>query len=431
MKKYPVLIIAVMMAIISSCDGSHKKNFLFPFFKSGSSSSSTGQSGSTPSDVIQDESDTRDFNYQTLHDVSFDLKIFNEANTPLSQAVIRVSDDASDITSAVTSENGTAAFKISISNTIESITLTIDHPKCVSKTIVIDGIQDLATVTRTIYCESKPEPKELADRDKDGVPDDIDAFPDDPLLIGTVSNEYTIAFEDLYPQKGDADFNDLVIRLGIKEFIDNNNKISKIAITSKVLSAGAGYRNQFWISVLDNDYKLIEDPKTDLSGSWNDRAGENYVDGPVHTKVIIPPAPVARDAIEPMPYDPYILCNGVAANQVHLPFVKTKFTDAVVDNDNFPWAVVVPADWSWPYEQTSVFSAYPEFKPWYESKGNDYRDWYLHPEVDKVYKVSAGTILSAYILKMSTNSGIILGILILMVLASGAVTYVRKRRSHD
>ena len=73
--------------------------------------------------------------------------------------------------------------------------------------------------------------------------------------------------------------------------------------------------------------------------------------------------------MDPMPYDPYIKCNGNDQNQVHLSFVKTRFKFKVVDEDNFPWAVLVPADWAWPLEQVSILTAYTEFKPWYESRG--------------------------------------------------------------
>jgi hypothetical protein len=435
-----IVIIVISAVFVVSCNKDDKKFFLPGDGKSSQSGTATpvggsttpGNGSNTPADVVNDQTDTKEFKYQTLHDITITLHVLDEANNPLSQAVIRVTDEQGDITTAVTAGNGTVSFKISIGNSVEIISMIIEHPNCITKSLDIDNIQSLATVDRTIYLELKPEKKPKPDRDNDGVPDDADEFPDDPYLIGTVNGEYIIAYEDLYPQKGDADFNDLVVRLGIKEFIDNNNMICKIVITSKVLAAGAGYKNQFWITVLNKDYQLITDPKKDLGGKLNALKSETFVDGPVHTQEIVLETPVARDKIDTMPYDPYILCNGVSAKQVHLPFVKTKFTGNVLDGDNFPWAILVPGDWAWPYEATPIFSAYPEFKPWYESKGVEYKDWYLHPEVDYVFKVSATTALTAYLMKVSANinTGIMLGILTALLLIIVGINFWRKRQTN-
>jgi len=439
MRNIFIAFVVISAFFVGSCNKDDKKLFLPGDGKTSETGTSAPVSGgtttdsgsNTPSDVINDQTDTKEFKYQTLHDVTFNLQVFDEANKPLSQAVIRVINELGDISTAITAENGTVSFKITIANTIEIISLIIEHPSCITKSLGIENIQSLATVDRTIFLELKQEKKAKPDRDQDGVPDDADEFPDDPYLIGTVNGEYTIAYEDLYPQKGDADFNDLVVRLGIREFIDNNDMISKIVVTSKVLAAGAGYKNQFWISVLGRDYQLITDPKKDLGGKLNALKSETYVDGPVHTQEIVLETPVARDMIDPMPYDPYILCNGVSTKQVHLPFVKTKFTGNVLDADGFPWAMLVPGNWAWPYEATPIFSAYPEFKPWYESKGAEYKEWYIHPEVDYVFKVSATTALAAYLMKVSANvnTGVMLGILTSMLLIVVGINFWRKRQT--
>ncbi|MBN2160432.1 MAG: LruC domain-containing protein [Spirochaetes bacterium] len=420
MKKISLLLLIVFTSLLFSCDEDDDKALWW-----GRKANTTA-----PADVVNDEADTEEFRYQTVHDVTFDLQIYDAENKALSQAVIRVTTEQGDITTAVTTDNGTASFKISIGIAIETVSLIIEHPACVTKTVEIESIQSVSVVNRTIFLELKDEAESKTDRDGDGVPDDADEFPDDPFLIGSVIGEYTVAYEDLWPNKGDADFNDLVVRLNIQEFIDNNNMVSKIIITSRLLAAGAGYKNQLWIGILDKDYQLIFNPKQDLNGKWNTRPKDTYVEGPVHTLEVVLDPPVARDLMDSMPYDPYIKCNGNDKNQVHLSFVKTKFKDKVLDSDNFPWAVLVPADWAWPYEGESIFSAYPEFKPWYESKGAAYRDWYLHPEVDKVYKMSAGTALTAYLMKVSTslNTGIVLAILTVMLLVIVGINFWRRRQ---
>ncbi len=334
-----------------------------------------------------------------------------------------------DITTAISAENGSVAFKTTLSNAISMVSLIIEHPGCVTKTVEIENVQNLAQVIRSIFLELRAEMKAKPDRDKDGVPDDIDEFPEDPALIGSTSGEYTIAYEDNWPNKGDADFNDLVVRLNIKEYIDNHNMISKIDITARLLAAGAGYKNQLWISVLGKEYQLIFNPKQDLNGKQNTGKKDTYVQGPEHKITIVLDPPVARDQMDAMPYDPYIKSNGNDKNQVHLSFVKTKFKDKVLDSDNFPWAVLVPADWAWPYESTSIFKAYPEFEKWYKSQGAEYKDWYLHPVQEYIFKMPAGTALAAYLMKVSTHfhSGVIVGILSVMFLSILGINVWRRR----
>jgi hypothetical protein len=62
------------------------------------------------------------------------------------------------------------------------------------------------------------------DSDGDGVSDQFDDYPDDPLRA--FNNFYpsedgfgTLAFEDLWPGKGDFDFNDMVIDYSINQIL--------------------------------------------------------------------------------------------------------------------------------------------------------------------------------------------------------------------
>jgi hypothetical protein len=422
MKKSFILIAILFVFVIVSCKDDDK-GLLIP------------KKGDVLTDEVNDKADTGEFQYQTLHDVSFDLQVYDESKKPLDQAVIKVMGDEGELTIAVTASNGTSSFKLSLGNTTEKITLIIEHPSCEIKTVEIENIQNISAVIRTIYLSLKhgraTQPK--PDRDNDGVPDDSDEFPDDPFLISTVNGEYTIAFEDNWPGKGDADFNDMVVRLKIREYIDNNNMVSKIDIISKILAAGASYKNQLWIAILDKDYELIFNPKQDLNGKWNAKENDQYVEAPEHKLEIALPAPVSRDVMDPMPYDPYIKCNGNDQNQVHLSFVKTRFKFKVVDEDNFPWAVLVPADWAWPLEQVSILTAYTEFKPWYESRGADYKEWYLHPEMEYVFKISSGTTLTAYLMKvsMNINTRIVIGILAGVLLLIVGINIWKRRQAHN
>jgi len=158
------------------------------------------------------------------------------------------------------------------------------------------------------------------------------------------------------------------------------------------------------MNILGTDYLLIEDPKGDLNQKWNAKENETYVDAKVHSLDIVFENPVARTEIAPMPYDPFIMANSDKNNQVHLPFVTTKFVGKVLDTDKFPWAVLVPDEWMWPYESTgkkgaTIFKAYPDFEKWYKSDGKEYKEWYMNPDTNYTFPVPSGSALTAYLIK--------------------------------
>ena len=395
--------------------------------------SSQNAAANAPSDENNDTNSTSEFQYATIHTVEFDLTIMNSAKEAVTKASIRIIEGLNELTVSISDDAGKAAFTTPINQTYSSVEIVIDHPDYISKTIKIDNVQDLSVISRIIYLEKKSAATadQVADTDKDGVPDDTDQFPNDPSLIAAVYNEYTIAFEDLYPEHGDADFNDLVVKFGITEYINPENKIIKINIKSKVLAAGAGYKNQFWISVLGKDYQLISDPHDDTMNAWNSKKHDTFYDAPVHSFNIVYDNPVSRTDIEPMPYDPYLKADGSEKNQVHLPFVTTKFVGKRLDTSRFPWAVLVPDEWLWPYEKTEIFKAYPDFKKWYESGGIENRDWFLKPDKQYTFPVPYDSAITAYLLKMNagTKTAIIGGLLGAMVIALVGINMWRRKRA--
>ncbi len=65
------------------------------------------------------------------------------------------------------------------------------------------------------------------------------------------ANDYTsLAYEDLWPVKGDLDMNDLLMHMRITEF-RKNDQIIKLEVTGKVAAVGAGYHNGFALQLPD------------------------------------------------------------------------------------------------------------------------------------------------------------------------------------
>ncbi len=98
------------------------------------------------------------------------------------------------------------------------------------------------------------------DSDGDGVLDSIDAYPHDAARTTTETLMGTLAFEDLWPKKGDYDFNDLVISYTYD--IDGNasNEIVSVNLSYELVASGAGYPNGLALSLpLNKDEYEISD----------------------------------------------------------------------------------------------------------------------------------------------------------------------------
>ncbi len=88
------------------------------------------------------------------------------------------------------------------------------------------------------------------DADSDGVDDAQDAFPNDPYKAYKsyfpIENHFsTLAFEDLWPAKGDYDFNDVVVDYNSLVVTNAENQVVEINYQFKVRATGASFRNGF------------------------------------------------------------------------------------------------------------------------------------------------------------------------------------------
>ncbi len=91
------------------------------------------------------------------------------------------------------------------------------------------------------------------DADYDGVADVDDAYPDDPYRA--YNNQYpaqewgSLGFEDLWPSKGDYDFNDLVVDYRCTVVTDGKNEIVELKASFITRALGASFRNAFAMSL--------------------------------------------------------------------------------------------------------------------------------------------------------------------------------------
>lgn len=92
---------------------------------------------------------------------------------------------------------------------------------------------------------------QIADKDGDGIADEEDAYPEDPFKAFDnflpATGFGTLMFEDLWPARGDYDFNDLVVDYKLNRVTDAKGEVVEIKIELSPRAAGAGFTNGFGI----------------------------------------------------------------------------------------------------------------------------------------------------------------------------------------
>lgn len=276
------------------------------------------------------------------------------------------------------------------------------------------------------------------DGDGDGVADIDDDFPADATRAYT--NYYpaagfgTLAYEDLWPSKGDYDFNDLVIDYRFKTITNGSNHIVETFATFTIKAFGASFENGFGfqlgnntiassaivsvtgydlqegyinlaangiessqsmptIIVYDNAFNIMQHPGIGIGVNTETSAPYvepetidiyiDYTDG-VYTLTELAIAD----------FNPFIIVNLVREVEVHLPdYPPTSLANQALfgsnDDDsnpattkyyktvsNLPWAIHIPEPFDYPIEKTEITSAYLKFAEWAESGGALFPDWY-------------------------------------------------------
>jgi len=348
---------------------------------------------------------------------------------------------------------GTSTIKVTGAATLSDVTKKIDGPVELatgdgtfagsSSSNFIDGAKLTSIANATNYIPvSTCNPEGIGspappDSDGDGVPNTLDDYPNDATRA--FNNYYpakgqfgTLAFEDLWPSKGDYDMNDLVLDYCFKIVSNSQNKIVDIIPTFYVRAVGAYLQNGFGFQ-FDNLQLSAIGSVTGYSingnyislsstGAENNQAhpvvivfdNASNVTHPVNgsffnTQKNVPYAlsdslqltihfAIPQDPAEvgTAPYNPFLIKNLQRAIEIHLPDrVPTSLADPGLfgtgddnsnpasgryykTNTNLPWAINLPQPFDYTWEQVQVISGYLFFGTWAESAGASYPDWYMN-----------------------------------------------------
>jgi len=283
-------------------------------------------------------------------------------------------------------------------------------------------------------CSPIPTPIPALDSDGDGVKDDLDDYPSDPLRAFNnyfpAVGEGTLAFEDLWPSTGDYDCNDLVLGYRFKTVTNASNKVVEIIGTFVVRAVGASMDNGFGFQLPDAMGSLL----TNLHVTGYDiTSGLVTLDGTTHleTGQTKPVVIVYDNAHKYMPglantivgysyytpttltltmtvpsntyvvadlglntWNPFLISNQDRGREVHLinhpPTDLANLTYLGTHQDaadpaihiyyqtsgKLPWGLDFPEAFDYPVEYTPINQAYLHFVAWAESGGISFTDWY-------------------------------------------------------
>ncbi|EMS87291.1 LruC domain-containing protein [Leptospira noguchii] len=444
---------------------------------SSGASSNNGSSTNTPPAqeitgviTVNDQIGSIPFTYNTVQTIPLNLVITDKQSKPVSGATVIVSDNEGHILFQGISNNvGKVSGTITVETALGQITLEVTTGgESISNVI---NLINVVGINREIKYEILLPAVATAptDTDKDGVPDTLDTYPQDPtrssLIRIPAEGVSTVAYEDLYPSAGDADLNDYVLHIHNEEDLNAAGDVIRLRGTYQHVARGAGYKHTFFLKlpvavgatfsrkVVRDDGKVVTDltTKTVSSSDLNQgiqiheesnkttsnpnvNPGGVYKPGYIATIEIVFNSPVKKTVLGSYPYDIFIKVTNTG-KEIHFPglYKNANGTDKYLDSNNFPWAILVPGAWKYPYEGLDIRkdaqSGYKEFNLWVASNGTSYKDWYKHvTNQTKVFPVpDEDSELMGFLLRSIKKNAILIAILLMG--AGAAVAYILKRRT--
>lgn len=275
------------------------------------------------------------------------------------------------------------------------------------------------------------------DSDGDGVPNSYDDYPNDPTRA---YNNYfpsggygSLAFEDLWPNQGDYDFNDLVVNYQFNTVTNAQNKLVECDATFILRAAGASFPSGFGfqfpssnipasaisvtgfsmfdhyitlssngleaaqnlptVIVTDDDFKALNSP----NGMVNTVPGVPYVTpDTIRIKILFTQGLYSMTDLNIGSFNPFIILHGDRGKEVHLPnYIPTSLADNTLFGtgddssipsqgryyktiNNLPWAINIYQNFDYPKETADLLLTYLKLSSWALSNGTLYTDWYTN-----------------------------------------------------
>ncbi len=267
------------------------------------------------------------------------------------------------------------------------------------------------------------------DVDNDNVPNATDPNPTERneafVQYRPSQNSFgTYAFEDLWPETGDYDFNDMVVQVQERIITNNTSKVYKVIYDIKIMAMGGIFNNNLGIVTPDPGNKasikvisahnvnwsstqigndeviIIEKPKQmfyslGIVNAWN---SDPYFQ-PLEFQVEVQ---LEGRYSYPSGYDSKIFIeqNAADGHEIHIAgkaptqnmtagLLGTEKDDSnpstskyFLTENNLPWGIYIPTEWKYPQEGIDLTSAYIRFAEYAQS--NPSLDWYTNTSANVV-----------------------------------------------
>ena len=241
---------------------------------------------------------------------------------------------------------------------------------------------------------------------------------------------YTVAYEDMYPKQGDYDFNDLVVAYQVQFGLNANNQVVKITGNAYLMAKGAAFSHDWHlriglpdgvksavtcstalssapsnpfpcngvnpiastgtadVTVFTDTGKIFPSQFTDYRKVFtNTLFGAAYLKGPRSTFSITLSQPVDLANIAAAPFDPYLYVRDTKQTIQLL-----QVNPAVKDAHGYPYGLLMPSGWNWPYEKTDVRKTYAQFANFAATQGASSVNWYNLPAKYQFYPSPQPTV---------------------------------------
>jgi len=269
------------------------------------------------------------------------------------------------------------------------------------------------------------------DTDGDDVLDKNDLYPKDPdrafNVFAPAENVFgTLAFEDMWPEKGDYDMNDVVADYNFKAVTNVANEVTELQGSFRVRALGASFKNglalelpiapdqiasvthdkprhgsialaangteakqeKVVIVLFENSHELFG--KAGMVNTQINQSSKEAVQLSFSVKFV---TPVKQADLGYAPFNAFIFVNQRSI-EVHLPGMPpTSKADLTLlgskadssrpledryykSGDNLPWAINLPLTFDYPVESQPINKAHLRFNEWAKSGGSLSKDWY-------------------------------------------------------
>ncbi|PJZ76009.1 LruC domain-containing protein [Leptospira neocaledonica] len=411
--------------LLMSCTSSSDPNYAWLMSLVAGSTAVEAPSGPTDFGIdINDETTPVDFVFDTTRTITVNVQVIDPV-APVNGSMVQVTVPSAvpgaasnkSVFKAYTNPSGEVTGSFTIDGDTKTVHITVEaYGKFYEADI---SIVNVSKVDRRISVGFTAVTTQIIDSDGDGVQDFEDVFPNDPTRVSSIrvpaEDYYTTSYEDLFPKQGDADFNDYVIRSYFEEDLNKSGEVVRVRGYFTHVAKGAGYNHTLRFGLPGasvtsysllryaadgttleenltgtpasiSDLEILGNSSTTISKSNASKTDTTFVKGKTAKLEVILSAPISKLVLGPAPYDTFIRVVNTGKD-IHAAgkYFDAEGKDIYRDATGFPWVLLVPGNFQWPYEATDIRNSYPTFKTWYESLGTTDTDWFRTPNTSEVF----------------------------------------------